>query len=88
MEYRAKLVELIYKKDHIVLFKFLDEAKNDLNFPHPYASYQIIHHLSKNIFNKKYELNKMTWSEIKYQEVSLVARALLEKNTEIIRRKL
>ncbi len=86
LEYRAKLVELIYLKDHSTLFKFFDEAKNDPDFPHPYASYQIIHHLSKTIFDKKYEPNKIVWSETKYQEISSAARALLEKSTEIIQK--
>ena len=86
LEYRAKLVELVYKKDHSTLFEFIDVAKNDPDFPHPYAAYQIINHLSKTIFDKKYEPNKMVWSEIKYPEISSAARALLEKNTEIIQK--
>lgn len=80
LEYRAKLVELIYKKNHSSLYKFLNEAKNDPRFPHPYASYLIVRNISKLIFNDAYESNKDIWAEKEYREISSAATDLFEKN--------
>lgn len=81
LEYRAKLVELIYSKNHLILKKFLNDAKNDPKFPHPYSSYKIIKRLSSNIFNKDYEPNINAWLETDYQIVSSTALELFEQNT-------
>ncbi|WP_312470116.1 hypothetical protein [Neobacillus sp.] len=51
LEYRAKLVELIYESKPIrLLKKFSYEAKHDPNFPHPYSSYILMTRLSKLAF--------------------------------------
>ncbi|CAH2713060.1 hypothetical protein BACCIP111895_00193 [Neobacillus rhizosphaerae] len=51
LEYRAKLVELIYESKPIrLLKKFFYEAKHDPNFPHPYSSYILMTRLSKLAF--------------------------------------
>lgn len=41
LEYRAKLVELIYGDSDKLLEKFINEAKNNPDFPHLFASYKI-----------------------------------------------
>lgn len=81
LEYRAKLVELIYSKNHLVLKKFLNDAKNDSNFPHPYSSYKIIKSLSSIIFNKDYETDINKWLEKNYQIISTKAQELFDQNT-------
>ena len=81
LEYRAKLVELIYSKNHLILKKFLNDAKNDPNFPHPYSSYKIIKSLSSIIFKKDYEPIINAWLETDYQIVSSTALELFEQNT-------
>ncbi|WP_143013589.1 hypothetical protein [Paenibacillus jilunlii] len=78
LEYRAKLVELFYSKDHAVLNKFLLQAKNDPDFPHPYASYLIIRNLSALIFNKDYEPETRLWLGIDYKDISASALRLFE----------
>ena len=81
LEYRAKLVELIYSKNHLILKKFLNDAKNDPNFPHPYSSYNIIKSLSSSIFNKDYVHDINVWLEEDYQVISSTALNLFEQNT-------
>ncbi|MEH7336195.1 hypothetical protein V7161_26575 [Neobacillus drentensis] len=84
LEYRAKLVELIYSKNHLILEKFLNDAKNDPDFPHPYASFNIIKNLSSSLFNKDYEPNINVWLEKDYKKISSTALKLLEKNSSEI----
>ncbi|NKE07823.1 hypothetical protein [Mesobacillus selenatarsenatis] len=81
LEYRAKLVELIYTKDHSLLKKFLNDAKNDPDFPHPHASYKIIRNLSFEIFSKDYEFDLHVWLEEDYQKISSAALELFDQNT-------
>lgn len=81
LEYRAKLVELIYSKNHIILKKFLDNAKNDPDFPHPYASYNIIKNLSSIVLKKDYEANINAWLEKEYKNISVTALELFDKNS-------
>lgn len=81
LEYRAKLVELIYSKNHLILKKFLNDAKNGPNFPHPYSSYKIIKSLSSIIFNKDYEHDINKWLEKDYQILSTKAQELFDQNT-------
>ncbi|MNC35083.1 hypothetical protein D3C75_835520 [compost metagenome] len=78
LEYRAKLVELIYRKDHAILKKFLLQAKNDPDFPHPYASYLIIRKLSALLFNKDYEPETRLWLELDYKDIRASALKLFE----------
>lgn len=87
LEYRAKLVELIYTKDHSILKKFLNDAKNEPDFPHPYASYNIMKDLSFAIFEKDYESNINVWLEEDYQEISSAALELFDKNTSELKMK-
>ncbi len=41
LEYRAKLVELIYGESEKLMVKFMNEAKNNPYFPHLFASFKI-----------------------------------------------
>ena len=86
LEYRAKLVELIYTKDHSILKKFLNDAKNDPDFPHPYASYNIIKNLSSKILGKDYEVNMNVWLGVDYQKISSAALELFDENTSALKR--
>ncbi|MDP4170580.1 MAG: hypothetical protein Q8906_08210 [Bacillota bacterium] len=85
LEYRAKLVELIYSKNHLILKKFLNDAKNDPDLPHPYASYNIIKNLSSIIFKKDYEENINLWLEKDYKKISYAALELFDKNSNELR---
>ncbi|OMD48752.1 hypothetical protein BSK56_10745 [Paenibacillus borealis] len=86
LEYRAKLVELIYYSDHSVLTKFLLQAKNAPKLPHPYASYHIIRNLSALIFKKDYEPGIKQWLDQEYSLISAAAEKLLEQSTQELRK--
>ena len=81
LEYRAKLVELIYAEDHTVLNKFILEAKNDSRFPHSFASYQILNNLSHLVFRQEMERNAESWAEKEYGVISAAALSLYENST-------
>ncbi|WLR54548.1 hypothetical protein LC048_19295 [Mesobacillus subterraneus] len=86
LEYRAKLVELIYTKNHSILNKFLNDAKNDPDFPHPYASYNLIKNISSKILEKDYESNMNVWLAVDYQKISSAALELFDENTSALKR--
>lgn len=88
LEYRAKLVELIYTKNHSILQKFLMEAKNNPAFPHSFASYFIIKNLSSVCFNKEYEADIHLWLEKDYQNIAVSARQLFERSTRELKLKI
>ncbi|MEJ9164559.1 hypothetical protein P4I20_29095 [Paenibacillus graminis] len=79
LEYRAKLVELFYSKDHAIPKKFLLQAKNDPDSPHPYASYLMIRNLSARLFNKDYEPVTRLWLGIDYKDISASSMKLFER---------
>lgn len=81
LEYRAKLVELIYSKEHSLLEKFLNEAKDDPKFPHSYAAYQIKKNLTLSLFDGEFELDRQAWLDRDYQEIALAASELFQRNT-------
>lgn len=87
LEYRAKLVELIYIQDHSILARFFHQAKNDPNFPHPFASYRILKNLSSTLLVTDTERDLEEWLNVDYKNVSSAARELLEANTEELRNK-
>lgn len=64
LEYRAKLVELIYSKRDIFAYFFREASKEDPNNSHAYASYRIVERLSKKIFGIEYETNLERWGNV------------------------
>lgn len=82
LEYRAKLVELIYYPDISKFFEFLSEAnKDNPKNTHSYASYLIIKKLSKKILKKDYEENEPAW--IPYEnEIRSVAKELYREHPD------
>lgn len=80
LEYRAKLVELIYSKRDIFAY-FLQEASNeDKDNSHAYASYRIVKGLSKKIFGGEYETDLERWESVK-EEIREKALELYEEYT-------
>lgn len=83
LEYRAKLIELIYNSQpHNLIEKFLKESKNDCTLPHPYASYSIIKNLSSLIFGQEYVCDKQQWINIKSHSISNSALKLFLQNNK------
>lgn len=82
LEYRAKLVELIYDPSPKRLGKFMLDAKNDPTLPHPYASYLLLKNLSKKIFQIEDMEKTIRWKKIKPLLISETARELYDQHTE------
>ena len=83
LEYRAKLIELIYNPDpYSLIEKFLNESKNDNTLPHPYAAYSIIRKLSSLIFGQEYAYDKEQWKNIECSLISDTAFRLFLQNNK------
>lgn len=81
LEYRAKLIELIYSPNpHILIEKFIAQSKNDKLLSHPYASYSIIKRLSYKIFGKEFVEDKEQWWNIDSSIISTEAYCLFTTN--------
>jgi len=87
LEYRAKLVELIYYKNpepmlyHLVLGMMGDEDGNDCKTnPHGHANRRIATELSMRLFGKELETNRSLWKG-QGNKISVAARELLDENT-------
>jgi hypothetical protein len=81
LEYRAKLIELIYNPQPFNLIeKFLNQSKNDKSIPHSYAAYSIIKQLSFLVFGQEYVYDKEQWKSIKSDYISSIASELLMKD--------
>lgn len=84
LEYRAKLVELIYHplNHKALLEKFITVADNNRNNPHPYANFIICTNLSKMIFNQNQVRDPKEWAKVDSNTLSCCAKELLRKHTE------
>ncbi|MFJ5712985.1 hypothetical protein [Neobacillus sp. NPDC093127] len=82
LEYRAKLVELIYEpKTFRLLKKFFYEAKNDAKFPHPYSSYVLMARLSQLAIGKEVIPSLDQWKSVDSARIQDWARTLYEEHT-------
>lgn len=86
IEYRAKLVELIYRRDHTILRKFFLEAGKNPDFSHTYAAYLILQQLSERVFNKEYEGNWAEWLKIDYSYIASMSLKLYKECTEKLKK--
>lgn len=83
LEYRAKLVELIYEsKSFRLLKKFYYEAKNDPEFSHPYSSYVLMTRLSALAFGIDEIQNLEKWKSVDCATIQDWARNLYDEHTE------
>jgi hypothetical protein len=82
LEYRAKLIELIYWPDVTKIKYFYDEASNkNLDNTHSMASYLIIENISKELFNSDYLIEEPDWND-KVDEIQSIALVLLKRSNE------
>ncbi|WP_459476995.1 hypothetical protein [Clostridium saccharoperbutylacetonicum] len=83
LEYRAKLIEIIYHPDPYELIeKFLLRACGNKNLPHPYAEYVIIKQLSSLIFKQDYIVDSKQWRSVESKLLSNAAMELLLYNNK------
>jgi len=85
LEYRAKLVELIYTKDLNIFFHFLRNmsATDDRSFPHAYAERKIIQGLSHKILDTELEINADVWAS-KSDKIQSAASALFNEHSQLL----
>lgn len=77
LEYRAKLIELIYYQTESRLLTFLEMLGDSKEEPHPYANKQILTRLSRKIFSKELETDPLAWKS-HYKTVRKEAKELLK----------
>lgn len=82
-EYRAKLTELVYYPTIKLFHSFLRSAKEDINFSHSYAEYQMISDLSKKIFNEAYVSDADRWKD-NFKKIGPCSRELLIASSEAL----
>ena len=83
LEYRSKLVELMYLDDF--LYDRIEEfiifaSSRNRNFSHPYANYVIIRDLSQIFFNSSFESDISKWKEISVERINATSKKLLEES--------
>lgn len=85
LEYRAKLVELIYDPTHRTFIKFLRQAKKDSQNPHLTASHLIVTEMSKMLFQKTVT-NPEKWTSVPMNELNELAKKLFMDHTQKLER--
>jgi len=82
LEYRAKLVELIYWDDEkIIMSIHRDAESSDEKNTHAMASHRLISDLSRKLFNRDYETDIVLFSS-KLDEIRVAANELLQYDTK------
>ncbi|WP_413300677.1 hypothetical protein AA0X95_19210 [Bacillus sp. 1P10SD] len=83
LEYRAKLVELIYEpKSFRLLKKFFYEGKNDPRFPHPYSSYVLMGKLTQLAFSDEEIVEVEKWENVHSSLIQKWSSRLYEEHTK------
>ncbi len=87
LEYRAKLVELIYYPDTFSkLETFINQSKNDKSLAHSYAAFLIIKGLSTVFFDKEFVGESEQWRAFDSSSISKEALNLFMENEQALSR--
>lgn len=85
LEYRAKLVELIYHPDTFnKLETYINQSKNDNSLAHPYAAFLIINGLSNILFGKEFVGDLEKWKAFDSNSISKEALNLFMENERVL----
>jgi hypothetical protein len=85
LEYRAKLVELIYYPDIFSkLETFINESKNDESLAHPYAAFLIMKGLSNVFFEEEFVGDLEKWKGLDSGSISKEALKLFIDNEQTL----
>lgn len=84
LEYRAKLVELVYHplNNKVLMRKFISHADDDRRNPHTYACHLICSNLSQRFFNQVIVEDQKEWDKIHPKVLSKCALILFEEHTK------
>lgn len=87
LEYRAKLVELIYANQTLynTINFFIKNSNYDRNNPHAYACFCLIRDMSKKLFDGKTEEDIGKWKSIPIEKINDTAKELLIENTKLLK---
>ncbi|MFK8039600.1 MAG: hypothetical protein AB8B74_15015 [Crocinitomicaceae bacterium] len=84
LEYRAKVVELMYySEDNMYdkIFQFISGADSSFrSHSHPYANYCLIKNLSKILFDSEFEDDYAKWQTCSVESINAAATSLFEKS--------
>lgn len=86
LEYRAKLVELIYA-DHTLydlIRSFIRNANHEGRNPHAFASYAIIRDLSGKIFKQDFVSDIEQWKNVPSKKIRKVSKRLLKQHSKAL----
>lgn len=90
LEYRSKVIELIYCTEETAydrIAEFISDANNsDRNYSHPYANYILIENLSKLLFNSEFESDIKLWHKISITEINNAASLLYNLSEEVLQK--
>ncbi|MCW3084686.1 MAG: hypothetical protein JWP12_2052 [Bacteroidetes bacterium] len=83
LEYRAKLVELIYaeKSANGLITFFSSNSSRDRSNSHAFANNCVIRDLSKAIFHQDWVSDPAKWKSISYKEINEKSRTLFKQNS-------
>lgn len=90
LEYRAKVIELMYCTQKTIYGKvseFITSADSSYrSHSHPYANYMLMHNLSQIIFNTELETDDLKWKSIPVETINNAASILYERSEETLQR--
>ncbi len=84
LEYRAKLVELIYRKDkfyELISFFINNASHSDRSNSHGFANYCMLRDLSKTLLKNDFEKDIEKWKKISIADINAAALKLFKQNT-------
>ncbi len=82
LEYRAKLVELIYYPEmRYRLAAIIREAAPNNTDPHRRSAHRILRELSKNILHMPYVKDEKAWRSVSYDKIQAEAERLFKEDT-------
>ncbi|MBL4708491.1 MAG: hypothetical protein JKY48_08650 [Flavobacteriales bacterium] len=90
LEYRAKIVELMYCTEKTItkrIAHFLNVADStNRNHSHPYANYILMKNLSKLLFNSEYESDYNKWKQLPVEKINSTATTLYNMSENTLRK--
>ncbi|MDA9262108.1 hypothetical protein N9P38_01965 [Flavobacteriales bacterium] len=90
LEYRAKIIELMYctkSTIHDIINDFIHAAdSSQRTHSHPYANYSLIKNLSKQVFNSEFESTASKWKKVDAEKINEAALKLYETSEMILQK--
>ncbi len=90
LEYRSKVIELIYCTEETIydrMEEFINSANNKNRiYSHAYANYILIENLSKLLFNSEFNSDINQWKKIPVDKINKAASLLYNSSEEILQK--